>query len=347
MKYYFFLFIIVFFSCKKEVKPTIVSKQFNQVEVEIIFKDSTASIRAIEIINTDDFTFATSTGKIGLGIVIDDEVNVKYVSNLKKDSITPNFRAVAYNGKSVFAMSIATPALLYKDNQLVYIENHKKAFYDSMEFWNEKEGIAIGDPTADCLSIVVTRDAGESWQKISCDQLPKINEGEAAFAASDTNIAIIGDSTWIATGGKSSRVLFSSDKGVTWQVFNTPIVQGLETTGMYSMTFYDALNGFAIGGNYLKPETNVANKICTIDGGKTWQIVGGNQKPGYRSCIQYVPNSNAKSLVAIGFKGIDVSHNAGKTWQHLSDESFYTLRFVNDSIAYAAGNGRISKLNFN
>ncbi|WP_313791432.1 hypothetical protein [Lacinutrix neustonica] len=39
--------------------------------------------------------------------------------------------------------------------------------------------------------------------------MPKAKEGEAAFAASDTNIAIVGDNTWVATGGKASRILFS------------------------------------------------------------------------------------------------------------------------------------------
>ena len=36
----------------------------------------------------------------------------------------------------------------------------------------------------------------------------------------------------------------------------------------------------------------------------------------------------------------------GTSWKHLSDEGFYTIRFLNDSIAYAAGKGRISKLTF-
>jgi hypothetical protein len=59
-----------------------------------------------------------------------------------------------------------------------------------------------------------------------------------------------------------------------------------------------------------------------------------------------VPNSGGEELVAIGFKGIDYSNNSGDSWTHLSDEGFYTIRFANDSIAYAAGNGRISKLTF-
>jgi len=83
-----------------------------------------------------------------------------------------------------------------------------------------------------------------------------------------------------------------------------------------------------------------------MDGGKTWELVAQHQNPGYRSCVQYIPNRNGKELVAIGFKGIDYSNDSGRSWKHLSDEGFYTIRFLNDTIAYAAGAGRISKLTF-
>ena len=70
-----------------------------------------------------------------------------------------------------------------------------------------------------------------------------------------------------------------------------------------------------------------------------------DQNPGYRSCVQYVPNSNAKGLVAVGFEGL-ITVKCGGTWKHLSDEGFYTLRFLNDSVAFAAGKGKLSKLTF-
>ncbi len=129
-------------------------------------------------------------------------------------------------------------------------------------------------------------------------------------------------------------------------MYDTPIVHGTETTGIYSIDFYDELNGFAIGGDYTNPEENEANKIVTSDGGKTWQLVAQGQNPGYRSCVQYIPNRKGKELVAVGFNGIDYSNDGGYTWKHLSDEGFYTIRFLNDSVAYAAGKGRISKLKF-
>ena len=82
-----------------------------------------------------------------------------------------------------------------------------------MSFWNETEGIAMGDPVDDCLSILITRDGGNNWTKLPCRKLPKVKKGEAAFAASNTNISIHGNKCWIATGGTNSNVYFSDDKG--------------------------------------------------------------------------------------------------------------------------------------
>jgi len=329
-----------FFSCKNVKKQVI--RDFNTVEIETILEDSLLNVRALEVVK-GSVVIATADGQT----MVKDEGFSHFKSLFGFDTIhKPSFRALASNGKSIFTLSIASPTLLYKDGELVYTEIHAKAFYDSMDFWNEQEGIAIGDPTDDCLSIIVTRDGGVLWSKLPCDIVPKAKDGEAAFAASDTNIKIIGNHTWIATGGKASRILYSPNKGNTWEVFDTPIVQGVETTGIYSIDFYDALNGFGIGGDYTKSKSNELNKIKTIDGGKSWSVVAKGKGPGYRSCVQYVPNSNAKELVAIGFEGIDYSNDSGNNWEHLSDEGFYTLRFLNDSIAYAGGNGRVVKLNF-
>jgi photosystem II stability/assembly factor-like uncharacterized protein len=340
------LLILLFISCEKKEATNIV-RDFSKVEIETILEDSLLSIRAIDILNDNSLAFAANNNSFGL---YDPIKNVWSISKQVHDSLTFDFRAVSHNSTDFFMMTIANPALLFKTTdsgmQLVYKETHDKVFYDAMTFWNDLEGIAMGDPTEDCISIIITRDGGETWAKISCDNLPKSFEGEAAFAASDTNIAVVGNHTWIATGGNASRVMYSPNKGETWEVYDTPIVQGTGTTGMYSIDFYDELQGFAIGGDYTKPEDNSANKIRTIDGGKTWEVVGVNQEPGYRSCVQYIPNRKGQELVVVGFNGIDYSKDAGITWTHLSDEGFYTIRFLNDSTAYAAGKGRISKLTF-
>ena len=331
-------------SCKDEA--TFIPRDFNTVEIETILEDSLLSIRAIDILNDGSLTFAANNGAYGL---YDPKKESWQISKQVYDTLQLEFRSVAHTTSDFFMLSVGNPAMLFKTGdqgtmELVYFEEHPKVFYDSMIFWNDQEGIAIGDTTEGCLSIIITRDGGNTWHKLSCDVLPKAKEAEGAFAASNTNIAVKGNNTWIAT--TAGRVYFSEDKGKSWSVVQTPVINAKETEGIYSMAFYDDMNGFAIGGDYTNPESNTSNKIITKDGGNTWTLIASGKEPGYRSCVQYVPNGNGKELVTVGFKGIDYSKDGGDSWKSISKEGFYTLRFLNDSVAYAAGQKRISKLMF-
>ena len=342
MKQIIIAFLLVsLFSCKTEEK--FVPRDFNSVEVEPILEDSLLSIRAIDILDDNGLAFAANNNSFGL---YDPAKKNWNISKQKQDTLKFSFRSVAHTTTDFFMLTVANPALLYKTTSsgmaLVYKEEHENVFYDAMKFWNDNEGIAIGDSIDGCLSIIITRDGGNTWTKLGCNQLPPAAEAEGAFAASNTNIAIIGDKTWVAT--TAGRIYFSENKGETWEVTNTPIINKKDTEGIYSIDFYDELNGFAIGGDYTKPDGNKANKIKTEDGGKTWQLVADGQTPNYRSCVQYIPNRKGQELVAVGFKGIDYSNDGGNTWKTISNEGFFTIRFIDETTAYAAGSGRISKL---
>ena len=322
------------------------SHNYSSVSVETVFEDS-VSIRAIEFLDDNTLAFAGSRGMYGSVDVNSGEVRTNI---MKYHTSIPQFRAVAHTATDFFMLSIADPALLYKTGdrgrmELVYKEEGEGVFYDSMAFWNDQEGIAVGDSQNGCLSIIITRDGGHTWTKQNCDRLPKSIGAEGAFAASNTNIEIRGDRTWIAT--TEGRLFLSEDKGQSWKVVQSPIAHETETRGIYSIDFYDRNTGFGIGGDYTYPEGNRANKIRTTDGGQTWQLVADGQPPGYKSCVQYIPHSGGYDLVAVGFTGIAYSNNGGETWAALSKEGFYTLRFLNDSTAYAAGKNRIGKLSFN
>lgn len=338
-----FLVLISMLSCDQRIG------KFTSVSIEDVFTDS-ISIRAIAPLDENRVWFAANDGRVGL---IDEKTpklaSIKYEENLL------NFRSIATISEAVFVLSIANPGVLYKIGfngeeathiEEVYIEKGEKVFYDSMAFWNEKEGIAIGDPTDDCLSVIITRDGGNHWEKLSCDLLPKTEAGEAAFAASNSNIALFGEHVWIATGGKRARVFKSSDKGKTWEVFDTPIVQGKSMTGIYSIDFYDENTGVVFGGNWEEKSYNEGNKAITTDGGKSWKLISNGEGPGYRSSIRFIPNSQGRSLVAVGSPGISFSSDGGDTWKELSAESFYAIEFVNDTLAFASGMNRISKLIF-
>lgn len=347
-----FCLILIFSSCKSETdaenkmqqKGT---KDFSSVEIQTILEEDSLSIRAIEIIG-NNLAFAANKGTFGMYNFGD---NTWRTNTQKYDSLVPEYRAVAATDDDFFMLSVGSPALLYKTGdsgamELVYKEENEKAFYDAMAFWNNKEGIAIGDPTNNCISIIITRDGGKTWKKLSCDLLPEVIEGEAAFAASNSNIAIKGDNTWILSGGMTSRVYFSPDKGETWEVFDTPLLDGKATTGGYTMDFYDENFGIILGGDYTNPEGKIGNKAITTDGGKTWELIAEGQEPGYKSSVRFMPNTGGEKIIATGFSGISISKDSGETWEELSNEGFYTLRFKNDSVAYAAGKGRIAKLTF-
>ncbi len=336
---FLFLCIACFYSCKKEYQP----RKFDTVSIAEIKVDS-SSIRAIEALADSTLLFVTSDGYLGLA----KDNRASKLQRIKYDTIFPHFRAISTNGKHTFALSVANPALLYRfkdgETELVYKEEHEKVFYDAMVFFDEQNGIAMGDPTKDCLSIILTSDGGTTWNKIACKNLPKIEEGEAAFAASNGNIAIVNDNVWIVTGGKKARVFHSPDKGVSWKVYNTPITQGGKMTGIYSVDFYDSNNGIIFGGDWEKKDNNFSNKAITKDGGKTWKLVADGKEPGYKSSVRYVPDTNSKELFAVGSTGISFSNDSGNTWRKVSNDGYYTIRFVNKNMAWLAGNEKIGKL---
>jgi len=322
---------------------------FTEVVIEDVFQDS-LSIRAIAPIDENQVWFAANLGRVGL---IDGKTP-KLATIRYEDSLL-HFRSIATIKDAVFVLSIANPGVLYKIDfdgeeathiEEVYAEKGEHVFYDAMAFWNDKEGIAMGDPANGCLSILITRDGGNNWEKLSCNVLPAVETGEAAFAASNTNIALFKDHVWIASGGKRARVFHSEDKGKTWEVFETPIVQGGTMTGIYSIDFYDENHGVIFGGDWEKKEFNEGNKARTQDGGKTWELISNGSGPGYRSSVSFVPGSNGDALVAVGSPGISYSGDGGDSWMELTSEGYYALEFVNDSVAFASGQNRISKLLF-
>ncbi len=338
------LFLILLINCSPNN-----SNGFSSVTIKRVFSDS-LSIRAIEPITKEKIWFAANNGRIGF---IDNKS--PKLTNIKYEDILLNFRAIAAIKEAVFVISIENPAVLYKigfngneatNIEEVYVENGPQVFYNAIKFWDDQEGIAMGDPTDNCLSIIITRDGGNTWEKLSCDNLPKTALGEAAFAASNSNISIYKNNVWIVTGGKKARVFHSSDRGDTWKAYETPIIQGASMTGIYSVDFYDDQTGIIFGGNWDRKEFNEGNKAITNDGGKTWRLLSNGRGPGYRSSVKFIPGTNGNDIVAVGSPGISYSNDRGNSWLKLSEEGFYAIEFVNDTLAFASGKNKISKLIF-
>jgi photosystem II stability/assembly factor-like uncharacterized protein len=338
------LFFLLF-SCTSQKK---LSYNYTQVESKILVEDK-ISIRAI-LTDENYLWYAGDNGKYGkINLKTNEVLNYK----IQADTIVNEIRSIAQTKDFIFLLPVANPANIYKiskkDNshQIVYTEINEKVFYDSMQFKDDLNGMAMGDPTEDCLSVIITNDGGNSWRKVSCNDLPKVLEGEAAFAASNSNLILKKSKSFLVSGGKKSRLFSSNDFGKTWQVYKTPMVQGEAMTGIFSADFYNDTIGFITGGNYEKPNDNFNNKAITFDGGKTWKLVADGQGFGYGSCVQFVPNSEGKSLVSVGANGIYYSKNFGNSWMQFNEDiDLYTIRFLDAKTAFAAGRNKIVRLIF-
>ncbi len=337
------------FSCKSpsNLSSTLPQNLKEQLHIQIF--PTNCSIRAITATDKNTLWYGGSKGQFGY---TEDGGTTWTIDSIQHpNQATLEFRGIAQTSNAIFLLAVGSPALLFKSIDkgknwtVVYEENHPTAFYDAIAFWDDQTGIAMGDPTDGCLSIILTNDGGNTWAKIPCSQLPGAAEGEAAFAASNSNIALVDNHVWIVSGGKKARVFHSPNKGKTWKVFDTPIVQGEQMTGIFTVDFYDKNNGIIFGGDWENQDQNRNNKAITKDGGKTWQLIANGQYPGYRSSVRYVPNSNGQAIFATGIPGISYSANGGENWESLSKTSFYTMQIcANRQTIWLAGRNKIGKM---
>jgi len=248
------------------------------------------------------------------------------------DATLLDFRGVvAFSADEAFLMSSGPgeQSRIYftrdagKHWDLQFTNANPKGFFDSIAFWDPKHGVVLGDPVPDengklKFEVLVTDD-GESWHFVSPAQLPEALEGEGAFAASNSCIAILrktapdalgtDSNIWFASGGKASRVFHSADRGKTWEVIETQVVHGPESAGIFSIAFRDPEHGVIAGGDYKHPREDGPNLAFTNDGGKSWKL-SDIRPQAYFSAIAYdwAVNAVAKKQEAAQ----KASENAGK-----------------------------------
>ncbi|OCA77947.1 glycosyl hydrolase [Chryseobacterium contaminans] len=311
-----------------------------QVEnIEVILNDK-ISIRALELYDNKVW-YSGSESKFGF-VDLKDSKNQKQIK-LSDDKL--EFRTLAQDKNSFYAINIVSPARFFKidkkdlKSQIVYTDSAKTAFYDALHFVNDKLAYTFSDADSDLLlKLAVYKDG--KWGMFKNNV--KLNEGEAAFAASNTNISSTKKNLWIATGGKASRIIKLNLKNEKLEIFNTPFIQGESSQGMYSIDFYDDQFGIAVGGDYTKQDANVNNIATTRDGGKTWQIQASGQNAGYMTCVKIKPGSKGKEVMAVGDQHISYSSDFGKTWKKISDEKgLYVGQWIDDNRIVFAGKDRI------
>lgn len=313
-----------------------------QVSFETIFKDK-ISIRAIQVWD-DKIWYSGTDSKFGF-------VDLKNIQNQKQMKLSEEklqFRTLAQNKNHFYAINIESPAYFFEINKkslrskIVFKDTVKTAFYDALHFVGDHLAYAFSDADADHgLKLAVYKNG--KWSPLKNKII--LHEGEAAFAASNTNIASTKKYIWIATGGKASRIIRLHLENEQFEVFDTPFVQGESSQGIYSIDFYNDQFGIAVGGDYTKQNSNINNIATTNDGGKTWKIQASGENSGYMTCVKIRPGSVGKEVIAVGDQHISYSSDYGKTWKKISDEkNLYACEWIDKNTVTFAGNDRIVRM---
>ncbi len=225
---------------------------------------------------------------------------------------------------------------------LGFLMEEPAGFLDCLDFWDENQGFAYGDSFDGVPYILLTRDGGRGWTRVSAETSPPANEGEGGFAASGTCArAAPGGRGWIGTGaGGSARVLATDDYGRTWTAAETPVVKG-PLAGIFTMVVADGRPIMVLGGDLDRREEVVAgNAAVTGDAGRTWELVSPAPINGavYGSSAGGIGANRV--VVAVAPPGAVYTVDMGRSWRGLPGVSAWAVEFApGGRVGWAGGGG--------
>lgn len=310
-------------------------------ELKPLATNSKTSLRGLSVVDKDVIWVSGSNGYVGKSL--DGGTTWQWIQ--PKGYETLDFRDIqAFDKLKAIVVNAGSPAYILStvNGGKTWREHYKNTdsaiFLDGMDFWDAQHGIIFGDPIKQKMQLLRTSDGGLSWQNISDKLKMEMKPGEAGFAASGTSIKTAGKGkVWIATGGVAANIYYSANYGEKWHVYHCPIVQGENSTGAFSIDFFNFNDGLVVGGNYLKDKDNSNNILITKNGGKTWKQP---KTPimGYRSAVVYVSKN---FCVATGTSGTDVSTDGGMNWITITPLGFNAVKALDDFVVLAGGKGQI------
>lgn len=206
-------------------------------------------------------------------------------------------------------------------------------FPNIVHFWNQNEGISIGDPNGGYFEVYTTTNGGTNWVRTPSAQIPPPLADEAGIVERYT---AVGTTVYFITN--KARVFKTQDKGFTWTVLPTPLPVNQT---YYEVLFKDADNGI-IGS--MSSSNNKWIFYRTTNGSNTWNLVDPKGSTLFRD-IAYVPGSDG-TLVAISNNmgndngGAVYSPDWGDTWYRFpvyQNKYMFGVSFSSPTSGYTGG----------
>jgi len=314
----------------------------NAQKLEPLSTGSKISIRGMSVVDDQVIWVSGSSGSVGKSVDGGTTWQWLPVKGFEKR----DFRDIeAFDKNTAIIIAIAEPAQILKTTddgvnwKIVFTDSTKGMFLDAIDFYDNKNGLVVGDPVGGKFFLAYTKNKGDKWTVFNGEKNQRrwvANDGEAFFASSGTNIKYLKKNKYrLVSGGKSSR--WFDENGD----HPLSIVQGKESTGSNSIAVYK--NQYAVvGGDFANDKDSARNCLVTKDAGVNW-LSPVTAPRGYRSCVIYV---NETRLVTCGTSGVDISDDGGINWRPVTSEGFHVCQKAKkgNAIFLAGGNGRIAKL---
>ncbi len=174
-------------------------------------------------------------------------------------------------------------------------------FADMFHFFDDLNGVAIGDVTDGYFEIYTTADGGTTWGRVPSANIPLPIGDELYFLAD--NYAAVGNTIW--SSSLSGRCFKSEDMGLTWtasEIF-PPVPGNNFVTGM--IAFRDEQHGLL--GTY-------EGIFSTEDGGDTWQQVETEIVALNTFTLRSVPGTS-NYLTGGAYPETYLTNDDGVTWR--------------------------------
>jgi uncharacterized protein (TIGR02145 family) len=187
--------------------------------------------------------------------------------------------------------------------QSTAVFNNTSSFPDIIYFWNENEGVVVGDG----LEIYTTTNGGNQWNPVSSANMPTGSNWTMNIGSA---FKVLGNTIYVETG--SGQIFMSTNKGLNWSTINTP----LTSINYMSFDFKDVNNGLLSDYN---PTTNLSTLYSTTNGGLSWTLVNTSSTNNY-SNLKYLPSQNVYTNVcgaysgSHGGRGLSYSTDNGQNW---------------------------------
>lgn len=341
--------LIVCFSITTFSKTSFIEEAFSQkMKIVMLTQNTPANIRSLSVVNDSVIWAGGSNGYVGKSLD-----GGKTWTWMQPETVRLDFRSLyAFDRNHAVIANAGAPAVIFltKDGGLhwtkVFSSPDTSYFFDGMTFRNKKDGIIYGDPIDGKWLILRSKDGGLHWESDFGENSPKAKKDEASFAASNSAIFNLPGTKllWLSSGGSAARVFFSKDFGKHWKVWNTDMLQGKNSAGIFSIAFVNKRQGICVGGDYMHDDVRFQNALLTRNGGETWKKPVINPW-GYRSCVIYI---SSDTLLATGTTGTDISTDGGMIWKSISKEGFNVAQKARSgrSVFLAGENGKIAKIIF-